>query len=100
MIPELVITISGIRTKPGQGVRRRCGMAGNHRPKSRGRDRRPWGEQRDLATAPAPTPAGTSQGNGKRAKQHSARKSGTSQSERTTANEGFPADSRHVQRSR
>ena len=33
----------------------------------------PRGEQRGLAAAPAPVPAGTSQGNGKMARQHSAR---------------------------
>ena len=47
------------------------------------------GDLRDLAVAPAPVPAEASQGYGEMARQHSARRSGASQSERTTANEGF-----------
>ena len=64
------------RTNPARGVRRRCTTAGNHRLKSRGRDRRPRGERRGLAAAPAPVPAGASQGYGKMARQHSAQRIG------------------------
>ena len=72
-----------------------CRKVGNNRSKSRGRDRRPQGECGGLAAAPAPVPAVTSQGNGKMARQHSARWI-AGPSERTTENrEISPPASRH-----
>ena len=61
------------RTNPPRRYVAECRKVGNHRPKSRGRDRRPQGECGGLAADPAPVPAGASQGNGKMARQHSAR---------------------------
>ena len=58
------------RTSPPRRYVAERRKAGNNRPKSRGRDRRPRGEQRGLAAAPAPVPAVTSPGNGKMARQH------------------------------
>ena len=49
-------------------------MAGNRRPKGRGRGRRPQGELRGLAAVRAPVPAGASQGHGEMARQHPARR--------------------------
>ena len=53
------------RPNPARGSVARCGMAGNHRPKSGGRDRRPRGERRGLAAVPAPVPARASKATGK-----------------------------------
>ena len=61
------------RTNPPRRYVAECRKVGNNRPKSRGRDRRPQGECGGLAAAPASVPAGTSPGNGKMARQHSAR---------------------------
>ena len=61
------------RTNPPGRYVAECRKVGKHRPKSRGRDRRPQGECSGLAADPAPVPAGASQGNGEMAKQHSAR---------------------------
>ena len=74
-------------TQPG-GIPRRCGMVGNHRPKSRGRDRRPRGELRGLAAAPAPVPTREAPATGKWRDNIRRGGSGTSQSERTTGNPG------------
>ena len=83
------------RTNPPRRYVAECRKVGNNRPKSGSRDRRPRGEQRGLAAAPAPVPAVTSQGNGKMARQHSTRWI-AGPSERTTGNWGdltgrFPA---------
>ena len=40
------------RPNPARGSVASCGVAGNHRPKSRDRDRRPRGERRGLAAVP------------------------------------------------
>ena len=61
------------RTNPPRRYVAECRKVGNNRTKSRGRDRRPQGEQRGLAAAPAPVPAGASQGYGEMVKQHPAR---------------------------
>ena len=53
------------QTRPRRYVAE-CRKVGNNRPKSGGRDRRPRGEQRGLAAAPAPVPGVTSPGNGKK----------------------------------
>ena len=74
------------RTNPPRRYVAECRkVVGNNRPKSRGRDRRPQGECGGLAAAAAPVPAGASQGNGKMARQHSARWI-AGPSERTTGN--------------
>ena len=73
------------RTNPSRRYVAECRKVGNNRPKSKGRDRRPQGECSGLAAAPAPVPAVTSQGNGKMARQHSARWI-AGPSERTTGN--------------
>ena len=83
------------RTNPPRRYVAECRKEGHNRPKSRGRDRRPQGECGGLAAAPAPVPAVTSQGNGKMARQHSARWI-AGPSERTAENRGIsPAACRH-----
>ena len=83
------------RTNPPRRYVAECRKVGNNRPKSRGRDRRPQGECGGLAAAAAPVPAGASQGNGKMARQYSARWI-AGPSERTTENRGIsPAACRH-----
>ena len=51
--------------KPAQGDPSPARGAGNNRPKSGGRDRRPQGEQRGLAAAPAPVPAKQAEATGR-----------------------------------
>ena len=58
---------------------------GNHRPKSRDRDRRPRRGRHGMAADPAPVPAGASPSYGEMARQHPARWS-AGQSERTSGN--------------
>ena len=62
-----------------------AGWGGNHRPKSRDRDRRPRGGRHGMAADPAPVPAGASPSYGEMARQHPARWS-AGQSERTSGN--------------
>ena len=73
------------RTNPPRRYVAESRKVGHNRPKRRGRDRRPQGECGGLAAARAPVPAGASQGNGKIARQHSARWI-AGPSERTTGN--------------
>ena len=73
------------RTNPPRRYVAECRKVVNNRPKSRGRDRRPRAECSGLAAAAAPVPAVTSPGNGKMARQHSARWI-AGPSERTTGN--------------
>ena len=81
------------QTRPGGYVARR-GMAGNHRPKSRGRDRRPRGERRGLARSLRRSPSEQAQATGKW--RDNIRRGGARARQRgQPETRNFPAGSRH-----